>query len=129
MRKEILVIDDSKAMRFMLHTILKKHYKVISVPDGLSAMYYLRNAQQPDLIIMDPELPDFSDWELVRYLTGSHLFSSIPLIVISGENEEDTRAKSVNSGVADFFLKPFNPLRLFEAVDNIMVNRIAEKVY
>ena len=113
----------------MLHTILKKHYKVISVPDGLSAMYYLRNAQQPDLIIMDPELPDFSDWELVRYLTGSHLFSSIPLIVISGENEEDTRAKSVNYGVADFFLKPFNPLRLFEAVDNLMVNRIAEKIY
>lgn len=129
MRKEILVIDDSKAMRFMLHTILKKHYKVISVPDGLSAMYYLRNAPQPDLIIMDPELPDFNDWELVKYLTGSHLFSGIPLMVISGENEEDTRAKSVNYGVADFFLKPFNPLRLFEAVDNIMVNRIAEKIY
>ena len=129
MRKEILVIDDSKAMRFMLHTILKKHYKVISVPDGLSAMYYLRNAQQPDLIIMDPELPDFNDWELVKYLTGNHLFSGIPLMVISGEDEESTRAKAVNCGVADFFLKPFNPLRLFEAVDNIMVNRIVEKIY
>jgi DNA-binding response OmpR family regulator len=129
MRKEILVIDDSKAMRFMLHTILEKHYKVISVPDGLSAMYYLRNAQQPDLIIMDPELPDFNDWELVKYLTGNHLFSGIPLMVISGEDEESTRAKAVNCGVADFFLKPFNPLRLFEAVDNLMVNRILEKIY
>ena len=129
MRKEILVIDDSKAMRFMLHTILKKHYKVVSVPDGLSAMYYLRNAKQPDLIIMDPELPDFNDWELVKFLTSSHLYSAIPLMVITGENEDVTRARSVNYGVADFFLKPFNPLRLLEAVDNIMVGTKTEKIY
>ena len=129
MRKEILVIDDSKAMRFMLHTILKKHYKVISVPDGLSAMYYLRNERQPDLIIMDPELPDFSDWELVKYISTSHLFAGIPLMVVSSDNEETTRARAINYSVAEFFLKPFNPLRLLESVDNLMVNSIAEKIY
>ena len=129
MRKEILVIDDSKAMRFMLHTILKKHYKVVSVPDGLSAMYYLRNAKQPDLIIMDPELPDFNDWELVKYLTGSHLYNGVPIMVIAGDNEELTRSRAVTYNVADFFIKPFNPLRLLEAVDNLMVSLSIEKIY
>ena len=47
MSKEILVIDGSKAMRFLLHTILKKHYKVVSVADGLSAMYYLARVPFP----------------------------------------------------------------------------------
>ena len=37
MRKEILVVDDSKAIRFVLQTILRKHYKVTSVADGVVA--------------------------------------------------------------------------------------------
>jgi two-component system chemotaxis response regulator CheY len=129
MRKEIMVIDDSPAIRYMLQTILKKHYKVISVPDGVSAMYYLRQSAHPDLIIMDPELPDLADWELVRHLSGSHLYSSIPLMVISNESEEDTRSKSVLFGVMDFFLKPFNPISLLESVDNILVGNAMGKVY
>ena len=60
MRKEILVIDDSKAIRFMLQTILRKHYKVTSVADGVSAMYCLRKNNLPDLIIINPDLTGFS---------------------------------------------------------------------
>lgn len=129
MRKEILVIDDSKAIRFMLHTILRKHYKVTSVADGVSAMYSLRKNQAPDLIIMNPDLADFPDWELVRYLQGSHLYASIPVIAISNASEEENRAKALKYGVVEMFQKPFNPLRLLEAVDNLLVGSTLMKIY
>jgi CheY-like chemotaxis protein len=129
MRKEILVIDDSKAMRYMLHTVLKKHYKVISVPDGLSAMHYMRQSRLPDLIIIDPDLPDYSNWELVKYLTTSHLYNEIPVIAITGNNEELIRSKAIYYNLADFFVKPFNPLGLMESVDNILVNHTVPKIY
>ncbi len=129
MRKEILVIDDSKAIRFMLHTILRKHYKVTSVADGVSAMYCLRKNALPDLIILNPDLTDFPDWELVKYMQSSHLYSSIPLLVLSNQPEEDIRVNSIKYGVVDFFQKPFNPLRLLESVDNILVGSILSKVY
>jgi CheY-like chemotaxis protein len=129
MRKEILVIDDSKAIRFMLHTILRKHYKVTSVADGVSAMYCLRKNQAPDLIIMNPELIDFPNWELVRYLQGSHLYASIPVIAISNLPEDETRANAIKYGVVELFQKPFNPLRLLEAVDNLLVGSTLMKIY
>lgn len=129
MRKEILVVDDSKAIRFMLHTILRKHYKVTSVADGVSAMYCLRKNQAPDLIIMNPDLSDFPDWELVRYLQGSHLYSSIPVMAISNGPEDDSRAKAIRYGVVELFQKPFNPLRLLEAVDDLLVGSTLMKIY
>ena len=129
MRKEILVIDDSKAIRFMLHTILRKHYKVTSVADGVSAMYCLRKNALPDLIILNPDMIDFPDWELVRYMQSSHLYSSIPLLVLSNQPEEETRVNSIKYGVVDFFQKPFNPLRLLESVDNVLVGNVHSKIY
>ena len=58
MKKQILAVDDSKAIRFLLQTVLGRDYHVITVPDGYSAMYYLSHRAQPDLIIADPQLPD-----------------------------------------------------------------------
>jgi DNA-binding response OmpR family regulator len=129
MIKEILVIDDSKAIRFMLQTILRKHYKVTSVADGVSAMYCLRKNALPDLIIMNPDLTDFPQWELVKYFQSSHLYSSVPRIVLSNQSEEDTRVNSLKYGVVDFFQKPFNPLRLLESVDNILIGNTLSKIY
>jgi CheY-like chemotaxis protein len=129
MRKEILVVDDSKAIRFMLHTILRKHYKVTSVADGVSAMYCLRKHKTPDLIIMNPNLADFPDWELVRYLSGSHLYNSIPLVVVANQDIEEMRTLAEKYRVADVFNKPFNPLHLLEAVDNLLIGNMAYKIY
>jgi DNA-binding response OmpR family regulator len=113
----------------MLHTILRKHYKVTSVADGVSAMYCLRKNALPDLIILNPDLTDFPDWELVKYMQTSHLYSSIPLLVLSNQPEEDIRVNSIKYGVVDFFQKPFNPLRLLESVDNILVGSALSKIY
>jgi two-component system, chemotaxis family, chemotaxis protein CheY len=129
MIKEILVIDDSKAIRFMLQTILRKHYKVTSVADGVSAMYCLRKNALPDLMIINPDLSDFPDWELIKYLQSSHFYSSVPMMVLSNQPENDTRVNSIKYGVVDFFLKPFNPLKLLESVDNILVGNTLSKIY
>jgi len=121
MSKEILVIDGSKAMRFLLHTILKKHYKVVSVPDGLSAMYYLRQGSLPHMIIMDPEIADMPKWELVKQLSLNNFYNHIPLVVISSSDETTTRANAMKYNVIEYFTKPFNPSRLVESIDMILV--------
>ncbi|MGL6268707.1 MAG: hypothetical protein ACRC2O_12325, partial [Chitinophagaceae bacterium] len=64
-----------------------------------------------------------------KYLHGSHLYSSIPLMVISNQPEENTRLNAIKYQVVDFFQKPFNPLNLLESVDNVLVGNAAYKVY
>src|ERR1700738_823084 len=105
MKRQILAIDDSKAIRFLLQTVLGKEYQVVTVPDGYSAMYYLSHRAMPDLIIVDPQLPDMENWELVQQLSSSGMYGDIPVIVLSGLSSEETEMKCLEHRVVEYFLK------------------------
>jgi CheY-like chemotaxis protein len=121
MKKKILAIDDSKAIRFLLQTVLGKNYQVVTVPDGYAAMYYLTHREQPDLIIADPQLPDMEDWELVHQLSSSGMYGNIPLLILSGLDKNETESKCAEYGVAGYFLKPFNPVEVIECIDSLLI--------
>jgi CheY-like chemotaxis protein len=120
MKKQILAIDDSKAIRFLLQTVLGRDYQVITVPDGYSAMYYLSHREQPDLIIADPQLPDMDNWELIQQLSTSGMYGDIPVLVLSGLGEKETEVKCSEYGVVKYFMKPFNPVEMMEAIDRMV---------
>ncbi len=119
MKKQILAIDDSKAIRFLLQTVLGKQYQVITAPDGCSAMYWLSKKNFPDLIISDPQLPDMENWELIEQLSNSGLYKAIPMIVLSSLGNTETSSKCLQFSVEKYFTKPFNPIDLLEAVNKI----------
>jgi CheY-like chemotaxis protein len=116
MKRRILAIDDSKAIRYLLHTLLNKHYQVITAADGCSAINWLSQNELPDLIIADPQLPDMQKWELIEQLATSGLYGSIPVIVLSALDQSETETKCEELGLARFFTKPFNPIDLIEQV-------------
>ena len=118
MKKKILAIDDSKAIRFLLQTVFGKRYEVLTAPDGYSAMHFLTNMNLPDVIIADPRLPDMKDWELIEYLTASGLYGDIPMFVLSAFETGETQERCKEFAVEQYFFKPFNPLDLLKAVDN-----------
>ena len=120
MKKTIFAIDDSKAIRFLLHTILGKEYQVISMADHCSAMYWLSRNNLPDLIIVDPQLPDTHDWELIKYFASTGIFRNVPLLVLSGLNTRETRLKCEEYGVNKFFMKPFDPIDVVNIVNTLM---------
>ena len=120
MKRCILAIDDSKAIRFLLHTVLGKEYQVVTAPDACSAMFWLAKKNLPDLIIVDPQLPDVQDWELIEEFSSSALYRDIPLVVLSSLDKEVTAAKCLKYGISDFYTKPFNPLELNETIQKVM---------
>jgi len=127
MKKQILAIDDSKAIRFLLQTVLGREYHVVTVPDGYSAMYYLSHRSQPDLIIADPQLPDMEHWELIQQLASSGLYGDIPLIVLSGLDHKETELKCLEHGVVKYFMKPFNPVDLMTAINELVQSSQVDK--
>jgi len=127
MKKQILAIDDSKAIRFLLQTVLGKDYQVVTVPDGYSAMYYLSHRNQPDLIIADPQLPDMENWELIQQLSSSGMYGNIPVLVLSGLDKKETEMKCLEYGVTKFFLKPFNPVDLLAVIQDHVKSRELDK--
>src|ERR1700761_7958266 len=120
MKQQVLVIDDSKAIRFLLQTILGKTYKVITAADACSAMHWLSQKNLPDFIIADPQLPDMPNWELMEHLTSSGLYGGIPVIALSSLDKNETRLKCEELGIENIFFKPFNPLHLEKAIENCL---------
>ena len=119
MKKKILAIDDSKAIRFLLQTVLGKEHQVVTAPDGCTAMYWLSKRNIPDLIICDPQLPDMKDWELIDELKSGILYRNIPLMVISSIDKNETKTKCEEFGIDEYFMKPFNPVLLLESINRM----------
>jgi len=129
MKKQILAVDDSKAIRFLLQTVLGKEYQVVTVPDGCSAMYWLSKRNFPHLIIADPQLPDMENWELIQQLSSSGIYNAIPIVVLSAMDKEETREKCIEYGVLKYFLKPFNPVELVSSVNELIEGNTIDNHY
>lgn len=127
MKQTILVINDSKAIRFLLQTILSKSFNVISFPDACSTMQWLLRKNIPQLIIADPQLPDCENWELISNLHNSGLYGSIPVIVLSNISEEEMIVRATEyTNIVKSFSQPFNPLELLEVVENMASAKSAD---
>lgn len=125
MKKQVLAIDDSKAIRFLLQTVLGKDYTVVTAPDGCSAMYWLSKRNLPDLIITDAQLPDMNDWELIEQLSSSGIYRDIPVMVISSLDKAQVDVKCEEFGVMESFTKPFNPVDLIKAVQRVIDDKVS----
>src|SRR5687767_1521009 len=112
MKQKILIVVSSKAVCFLLKTILGKKHEVIMAEDGCSAIQWLSKKNLPNLIIADTQLPDMRNWELMEYLTSSGLYSGIPLIALSSLDKIETKLICDELGIEHFFNKPFNPVDL-----------------
>jgi two-component system, chemotaxis family, chemotaxis protein CheY len=117
MKMTILAIDGSKAMRFLLQTVLGEKYNVVTASDGTAAMYWLSKKNNPDLIIIDPQLSDGQNWEMVEFLSCSGLYGEIPLMVLSALNKTEVENKCDDLGIEHYCLKPFNPIEFLKMVD------------
>ena len=129
MKKQILAVDDSKAIRFLFQTVLGKSYQVITVPDGCSAMHWLSRRNFPHLIIADPQLPDLENWELIQQLASSGIYKNIPVLVLSGLSKEETEENCAAYNVHHYFLKPFNPVDLVNTVQQLIENKSFDTYY
>lgn len=122
MKKKILAIDESKAIRFLLQTVLGQKHQVVTASDGCSALYWLSKRNLPDVIIIDPQLPDMKDWELLEHLKSSGLYGHIPVIVLSSLDTRETQQKCKELGIAKSFQQPFNPVELERAIEELLLH-------
>ena len=72
-------------------------------PTGLQAVD-LAATQAPDLVVLDLWLPDIDGVEVVRRLRG---WLDVPILILSGDSDEERRVDALDSGADDFLQKPF----------------------
>jgi len=124
--KTILIIDDQASIRFLLGSFLKKEHRVIGFEDGFSAMQWLVNANFPDLILLDLDVPRLSGIDFLSQIKKSGFFQDIPVVIISGDHSPETIEHCNRLGVVDYLTKPFDPMKLNGIVKKVFENSTQE---
>ncbi len=115
----ILVAEDSRSMRVMLEDQLTSHgYEVRCAKNGRQALTLLSEIR-PDLILSDVYMPEMTGLELCERLHDSPEYSSIPIVVMSTENDAENMKRMMGFGAAAFIVKPFNIEQLMITLNNI----------
>jgi FixJ family two-component response regulator len=70
-----------------------------------------------DCLILDVRLPGMNGFDLQRHLANSH--SEIPIIFITSHEDDELRARALNTGAVDYFLKPF-----LDAIDTALKSKV-----
>ena len=120
--KEILLIEDHESIRMLLAKYLSKEYNVTTRKDGLEGLAYLSQGNIPNLIILDMSLPNISGIEFLTNIRSSGFFSSLPILVVSGEESKNVIEKCNSLGISGYITKPFNPIDLKAEINSILVN-------
>lgn len=123
----ILAVDDEPAILALLRQVLEQEgHSVLEAATGQAALDQTGTAQ-PDLILLDINLPDISGFEICRMLKSNTATSSIPVIFLTAEEEDDTELRSFGEGAADFLRKPISRARLCVRVENVLQVSAARK--
>lgn len=101
----LLLVEDEKSLSKAVAAILvKNHYSVDAVYDGLEALEYLE-AGNYDGMILDVMLPKLDGFEVLKSVrkSGNH----IPIIMLTAKSEVDDKVLGLDYGANDYLTKPF----------------------
>jgi len=103
----LLIVDDDAANLMELTHILRPEFKIYVVKDGISALEKV-NESLPDLILLDVIMPNMSGFDVLRELKKSDRTKKIPVIFITGINENENESEGLAIGAVDYIRKPFD---------------------
>ena len=109
---KVIVVEDDLTIQLIISRSLEEQFNVMSFANGMDALSFLQEGNMPDLIISDLNTPEMGGLELISQLKTSGFFSSIPVLVLSGDESTETRIKCLDAGADDYVVKPFNPSEL-----------------
>jgi DNA-binding response OmpR family regulator len=114
----LIVDDDPRQLKILTGNLIEYNpgYKLIIATNGKSAID-IAVKNQPDLILMDWEMPVMNGLEAIRLLKATDETRSIPIIMVTGTHGETDKLKeAMDAGAIDFINKPYNAVELIARI-------------
>lgn len=114
----ILIVDDESEIRTMLKMMLERAgFQTEEAENGLQAVRRCQAEPPPDLVVMDVAMPVMDGIEACRCIRA---FSTLPVILLTVCDEEETLLAGFGAGAYDFLTKPFRPRELLARVNALL---------
>jgi two-component system chemotaxis response regulator CheY len=120
----ILVIDDSRAMRMTIKVILKRlgFKNIIEAEDGRQGLDVLKTVDV-DLILCDWMMPVMTGLEMLKELQKDESLSAIPFVIVTAVGNKESIIEAVQAGVSNYIVKPFAPDTLEAKIKACFTNK------
>ena len=109
MAKIILLIDDDPVVLEALNECLRPHYQTRIATTGQKGLELARMQPQPDLILLDVELPDMKGYAVCAALKRVSLTNPIPVMFLSSHTDVADITHGLGLGAVDYVTKPVAP--------------------
>jgi CheY-like chemotaxis protein len=117
---KILLVEDNEMNRDMLSRRLeRKGFQVVFATDGAQGIG-MAGTEQPDLILMDMNMPVLDGWEASRRIKAAPLTAAIPIIALTAHAMAGDREKTLAAGCDDYDTKPVEFQRLLEKITTLL---------
>ena len=118
--RTILYVEDNEFNRKIVRQLLTHtSYRLVEAVDG-EAGVAMALAEQPDLILMDVQLPKMSGLDATRALRADPRTKEIPIVVITSFALSGDREKAAEAGATRYLAKPYSPRELLALVREIL---------
>jgi two-component system, sensor histidine kinase and response regulator len=116
-RGKVLHVDDEESLRFTMEMLLTEEgYEVFQAENGIEG-YKMVEECQPDVILLDVNMPIMDGYELLENLQKSETMSDIPVIMNTANGKEDDIVQAFEAGAVDYITKPTRELELLARLD------------
>lgn len=120
MAKKILLVEDNELNLKLFCDLLRAHgYEAEPVRDGRQAMARTR-AFDPDLIIMDIQMPHISGLELIERLKSDEALKTIPIMAVTAYAAKGDEERIRDAGAEGYVSKPISVMKFVEAVGALL---------
>ena len=106
----ILIVDDSRATRVVLRTLMTEFgFDVTEAPDGTAALQTIGAKNPFKLLIVDWQMPGMTGVDFVRQFRAKYPeAASVPIIMNTIMEDADSIAQALEAGATDYVMKPFS---------------------
>jgi two-component system KDP operon response regulator KdpE len=108
----VLIEDDRQIRRYVRAALESEVMRVFDASTGQEGLAITATAR-PDLVIIDPVLPDIDGVEVIRQLRG---WSAVPVIVLSARSRENDKVMALDAGADDYMTTPFGIAELLARI-------------
>ncbi|MEM8889425.1 MAG: 7TM diverse intracellular signaling domain-containing protein [Bacteroidota bacterium] len=107
-KASVLIVDNDRELRNFIAFELQKDFQVYLAENGQQALS-MAAEQLPDLIISDIKMPGITGFDLSTRVKKDPSMGHIPILLLSGEPEDEVQLNGYQVGADAFLLKPFDP--------------------
>lgn len=106
----VLVVDDAQVMRRAVEKMLQSEYDVVLANDGEAGWEQLARDNKIEMLITDIQMPLLDGYGLICRVRASDnaRIRDLPIITITGAEDDETRIRAYACGSTDFIIKPFD---------------------